>query len=79
MSRRAPHLAWCARFALRAACSLRGRMAEVTLESGDPVFPATPPAPFDSRVVAMIATSSRRIRRARRVMSSRFPIGVATR
>src|SRR6185369_17688473 len=35
---------------LRASCALRGRIADVTLASGDPVFPAAPPAPFDSRL-----------------------------
>ena len=45
-----PHLAWCARFELRAACSLRGRLATVCVDSGDPIFPATPPALYDSRL-----------------------------
>ena len=45
-----PHLAWCARFELRAACSLRGRLATVSVDSGDPIFPATPPALYDSRL-----------------------------
>ncbi len=45
-----PHLAWCARFELRAACALRGRLATVSVESGDPIFPAAPPTLFDSRL-----------------------------
>jgi predicted nuclease of restriction endonuclease-like RecB superfamily len=45
-----PHLAWCARFELRAACSLRGRILDVSLESGAPIFPAAPPVPFDSKL-----------------------------
>jgi uncharacterized protein len=45
-----PHLAWCARFELRAACSLRGRQATVSVDSGDPIFPAAPPALYDSRL-----------------------------
>lgn len=45
-----PHLAWCARFELRAACAVRGRLATVSFESGDPIFPAAPPIPFDSRL-----------------------------
>ena len=45
-----PHLAWCARFELRAACSLRGRLATVSVDSGDPIFPATPPSLYDSRL-----------------------------
>ncbi|HEY4394241.1 MAG TPA: DUF790 family protein [Polyangia bacterium] len=45
-----PHLAWCARFELRAACALRGRLGTVSFETGDPIFPAAPPIPFDSRL-----------------------------
>ena len=45
-----PHLAWCARFELRAACALRGRVVDVTVDSGAPIFPAAPPAPFDSKL-----------------------------
>ncbi|MBC8132422.1 MAG: DUF790 family protein [Deltaproteobacteria bacterium] len=45
-----PHLAWCARFEIHAACALRGRIAYVSLATGDPIFPAVPPAPFDSRL-----------------------------
>jgi predicted nuclease of restriction endonuclease-like RecB superfamily len=45
-----PHLAWCARFQLRAACALRGRICNVSIESGAPIFPAVPPAPFDSHL-----------------------------
>ena len=45
-----PHLAWCARFELAAVARLRGRLARVSMESGDPIFPARAPAPFDSRL-----------------------------
>jgi predicted nuclease of restriction endonuclease-like RecB superfamily len=45
-----PHLAWCARFELGAVARLRGRLAQVTIESGDPIFPAGQPAAFDSRL-----------------------------
>lgn len=50
-----PHLAWCARFELRAACALRGRLATVSVGSGDPIFPAAPPKLFDSRLEARFA------------------------
>jgi predicted nuclease of restriction endonuclease-like RecB superfamily len=56
-----PHLAWCARFELRAACSLHGRIADVVIGSGDPIFPAAPPAPFDSRVEERFARDIARI------------------
>jgi hypothetical protein len=45
-----PHLAWCARFELRAACALRGRVVDVAVESGAPIFPAAAPATFDSKL-----------------------------
>ena len=32
-----PHLAWCARFELAAVARLRGRLARVSMESGDPI------------------------------------------
>ena len=56
-----PHLAWCARFELRAACTLRGRLATVTLESGDPIFPAAPPVCFDSRLEERFAHDMARL------------------
>jgi len=43
-----PHLAWCARFELRATCALRGRLVEVSIGTGAPIFPAAPPTSFDS-------------------------------
>ena len=56
-----PHLAWCARFELRAACALRGRLATVSFESGDPLFPAAPPVPFDSRLEQRFARDISRL------------------
>ncbi|HVU49497.1 MAG TPA: DUF790 family protein [Polyangia bacterium] len=56
-----PHLAWCARFELRAACSLRGRVVEVAVESGAPIFPASPPAPFDSALEERFARDLTRL------------------
>jgi predicted nuclease of restriction endonuclease-like RecB superfamily len=43
-----PHLAWCARFELRAACALRGRVVDLSIGTGAPIFPAAAPQPFDS-------------------------------
>jgi predicted nuclease of restriction endonuclease-like RecB superfamily len=43
-----PHLAWCARFELRAACALRGRVVDLSIGTGAPIFPAAAPKPFDS-------------------------------
>jgi hypothetical protein len=56
-----PHLAWCARFELRAACALRGRLATVSFESGDPIFPAAPPVPFDSQLEERFARDVARL------------------
>lgn len=42
-----PH---CARFKLRADCVLRSQEAIFDLQSGDPIFPAEPPKPFDSKL-----------------------------
>jgi predicted nuclease of restriction endonuclease-like RecB superfamily len=56
-----PHLAWCARFELRAACALRGRLATVSFETGDPIFPAAPPVPFDSRLEERFARDLARL------------------
>jgi predicted nuclease of restriction endonuclease-like RecB superfamily len=43
-----PHLAWCARFELGATAVLHGRLVRVALQTGDPIFPADAPRPFDS-------------------------------
>ena len=56
-----PHLAWCARFELAAVASLRGRLAHVSLETGDPIFPAAAPAPFDSKLEERFAHDVARI------------------
>ncbi len=57
-----PHLCWCARFELRAACRLLGRLVDVTLQTGDPIFPATPPALFDSQLEERFARDVARLR-----------------
>jgi uncharacterized protein len=58
-----PHLAWCARFELRAACALRGRVVDVSIDSGAPIFPSptSPPAPFDSRLEERFARDVARL------------------
>jgi predicted nuclease of restriction endonuclease-like RecB superfamily len=56
-----PHLAWCARFELRAACALRGRIVDVAIDSGAPIFPAGAPAPFDSRLEERFARDFSRL------------------
>jgi len=56
-----PHLAWCARFELAATVRLRGRLAQVTMESGDPIFPARAPSTFDSRLEERFAADVGRL------------------
>lgn len=56
-----PHLAWCARFELQAACALRGRLVHVSLSTGDPIFPAAAPAVFDSRLEERFARDVARL------------------
>ena len=58
-----PHLAWCARFELRAACALRGRIVDVTVGSGAPIFPAAAPATFDSKLEERFARDVARLAR----------------
>jgi uncharacterized protein len=45
-----PVLAWTRRFELTARCDVRGRSTIVTLATGDPIFPASEPRRFDSKV-----------------------------
>jgi uncharacterized protein len=56
-----PVLAWTRRFELEARCDVRGRSASVTLASGDPIFPASEPKRFDSRVEERFARDFGRI------------------
>ena len=50
-----PFLGWCARFELTATCMLRGQEGELHLQTGDPLFPASTPKPFDSKLEARFA------------------------
>jgi len=50
-----PRLALCPRFELRALCALADRALPLLLKSGDPIFPAQPPKPFDSKLEARFA------------------------
>jgi predicted nuclease of restriction endonuclease-like RecB superfamily len=52
-----PH---CGRFALRADCVLRGEEAVLDLHSGDPIFPAASPAPYDSKLEERFARDFRK-------------------
>jgi predicted nuclease of restriction endonuclease-like RecB superfamily len=56
-----PLLAWCQRFRLRADCILRGQEATLTLQSGDPIFPAEEPRRYDSRLEERFARDFRKL------------------
>jgi predicted nuclease of restriction endonuclease-like RecB superfamily len=55
-----PRLAWCDRFDLSAECSIDGELALLRVRSGDPIFPGSPPRPFDSRLEERFARDFRR-------------------
>jgi uncharacterized protein len=52
-----PH---CAHFKLRANCVLRGQEAILDVQSGDPVFPAEAPKPYDSKLEERFAKDLRK-------------------
>ncbi len=56
-----PHLVWCAHFELRAQALLWGRITDVTLQSGVPIFAPAPPVPFDSRLEQRFADDFERL------------------
>jgi predicted nuclease of restriction endonuclease-like RecB superfamily len=53
-----PH---CAHFKLRADCVLRGQVAILDVQSGDPIFPAEEPNPFDSKLEERFARDLKRV------------------
>jgi predicted nuclease of restriction endonuclease-like RecB superfamily len=56
-----PHLAWCPRFRLRAACLLEERLVDLYLGTGDPILPADPPRLFDSQIEERFAREFRKL------------------
>jgi len=55
-----PLLAWCSRFRLDADCVVDGRRRTLQLATGDPIFPATAPRQYDSRIEEQCARQFRR-------------------
>jgi hypothetical protein len=53
-------LPYCARFNLRANCVLRGQEAILDVETGDPIFPAEAPKPYDSKLEERFAKDLRK-------------------
>lgn len=56
-----PLLAWCPRFRLQADCVLAGRHLTLELGTGDPIFPASAPREYDSRIEERFAREFRRL------------------
>jgi predicted nuclease of restriction endonuclease-like RecB superfamily len=56
-----PHLAWCPRFRLRAACLLEERLVDLHLGTGDPILPAAPPRLYDSQIEERFARELRKL------------------
>jgi hypothetical protein len=56
-----PHLAWCPRFRLRAACLLEERLVDLSLGTGDPILPADAPRHFDSQIEERFAREFRKL------------------
>jgi predicted nuclease of restriction endonuclease-like RecB superfamily len=56
-----PLLAWCARFRLQADCVFDGRRVALELATGDPIFPASAPRQYDSRLEERFAREFRRV------------------
>jgi len=56
-----PLLSWCRRFRLRADCVLHGRQRAFRVASGDPIFPASEPRRFDSRLEERFARDFKRL------------------
>jgi predicted nuclease of restriction endonuclease-like RecB superfamily len=56
-----PLLAWCPHFRLQANCVFDGRHLTLELGTGDPIFPASAPREYDSRVEERFAREFRRL------------------
>jgi predicted nuclease of restriction endonuclease-like RecB superfamily len=69
-----PLLAWCAHFRLRAECVFQGRRLSLQLGTGDPIFPASAPRRYDSRLEERFAREFRRLAPAWEVIREPAPI-----
>jgi uncharacterized protein len=56
-----PHLAWCRRFRLRAACALQDGLVDLQLGTGDPILPADHPRQYDSQIEERFAREFRKL------------------
>jgi len=69
-----PLLAWCPRFRLRAECVFQGRRLSLQLGTGDPIFPASAPRRYDSRLEERFAREFQRLATAWDVIREPEPI-----
>ena len=69
-----PLLAWCQRFRLQANCVLREERVTLRLASGDPIFPAAEPRPYDSKVEERFARDFRRAARDWEIIREPEPV-----
>jgi len=69
-----PH---CARFKLRADCVLRGEEAVLDVQTGDPIFPAENPKPYDSKLEERFARDLRKAAPDWDVVREPEPLAVA--
>jgi len=74
-----PHLAWCRRFRLEAACILEERHAVLRLATGDPIFPAQEPRPYDSQLEERFAREFRKLAPDWDVLREPEPVAVESR
>jgi uncharacterized protein len=74
-----PHLAWCQRFRLRAACVLEERVVDLQLGTGDPILPADAPRQYDSQVEERFAREFRRLAPDWDVLREPEPVAAGTR
>jgi hypothetical protein len=69
-----PLLAWCPRFRLQAECVIHGCRLTLQLGTGDPIFPASAPRRYDSRLEERFAREFRRLAPAWDVVREPEPI-----
>jgi len=73
-----PHLAWCQRFRLRAACVLEERVVDLQLGTGDPILPADAPRQYDSQIEERFAREFRRLAPDWDVLREPEPVAAGT-
>jgi hypothetical protein len=73
-----PLLAWCQRFRLRADCVVHERPVVLRLATGDPIFPATEPRLYDSKIEERFARDFRRAARDWEIIREPEPVAAGS-